>query len=412
MSTVVRMPEVLAGVTEAAISSWLVSEGQQVAVGTPLAEVETEKAVVEYAAEVAGTVLQLVADAGTTIAVGDPIAVVGEPGEQVPDGAAGAPKASAPHHGVPQDAAAEDASDDRPGAARESPRERLFASPLVRRLARERRVDLSDVTGTGPNGRIVRRDLDALPAVAVVTTMAAAAPPAAAVAPSGAASVTEVPLTPMRRAIARRLTESASTVPHFYLQARCRIDKLLALRAEINQSSAIRVSVNDLVLKAVAGALREVPEANATWGETVIHRHETVDVAVAVAIEGGLVTPVLRGVDRLTLTEVSTAVADLAERSRAARLRQEELEGGSFTVSNLGMYGVTAFAAIINPPHAGILAVGLGRQEAVVTDGELGVATVMTVTLSADHRVIDGAVGARWLAAFERRIESPVTMLA
>ncbi len=220
-----------------------------------------------------------------------------------------------------------------------------------------------------------------------------------------------IPLTPMRRAIARRLTESKTTVPHFYLVADCRVDRLLELRREVNESSPVRISVNDFVLKAVAGALRAVPEANATWGDTVIRRHDDVDIAVAVAIDGGLVTPVVRGADRLTLSEVSAAVVDLAERARAGRLKQHELEGGSFAVSNLGMYGTKEFAAIINPPQAGILAVGAARRAPVVDGEQLAVGTVMTVTLSADHRVLDGAVGALLLAAIVERIENPLRAL-
>jgi pyruvate dehydrogenase E2 component (dihydrolipoamide acetyltransferase) len=294
--------------------------------------------------------------------------------------------------------------------------ERRFVSPLVRRLARERGIDLSTITGTGPNGRVVRRDIegaDAAPEAPAYTAAAVPAPapqPAASLAPS-TGGFDEIPLTGMRRAIARRLTESKSTVPHFYLVADCRVERLLELRREVNESSPVRISVNDFVLKAVAGALRAVPDANATWGESVIRRHHDVDIAVAVAIDGGLVTPVVRGADRLSLSEISTAVVDLAERARAGRLKQHELEGGSFAVSNLGMYGTKEFSAIINPPQAGILAVGAARKTPVVDGDQLAVGTVMTVTLSADHRVIDGAVGAQLLAAIVERIENPLRML-
>jgi pyruvate dehydrogenase E2 component (dihydrolipoamide acetyltransferase) len=215
----------------------------------------------------------------------------------------------------------------------------------------------------------------------------------------------------MRRAIARRLTESKSTVPHFYLVADCRVDELVALRKAVNETASTKVSLNDFVLKAAAAAFLDVPEANATWGETAVRRYSTVDMSVAVAIDGGLVTPVLRSVEKQTLTEIARNVADLAERSRAGRLKQHELEGGSFAVSNLGMYGVTEFSAIINPPQSAILAVGLARQQPVVDNGVLAVGTVMTVTLSADHRVLDGALAAQWLAAFVARIEHPISML-
>ncbi|MGZ8803841.1 MAG: 2-oxo acid dehydrogenase subunit E2 [Microbacterium sp.] len=296
-------------------------------------------------------------------------------------------------------------------------------SPLVRRLARERGIDLSAIVGSGPNGRVVRRDIEgadadasrptytAGPAPAASAPQPAASLPAAARPAEPAAGFDEIPLTGMRRAIARRLTESKSTVPHFYLVADCRVDRLLELRREVNESSPVRISVNDFVLKAVAGALAAVPDANATWGDTVIRRHHDVDIAVAVAIDGGLVTPVVRGADRLSLTALSTTVVDLAERARAGRLKQHELEGGSFAVSNLGMYGTKEFSAIINPPQAGILAVGAARRAPVVEDDQLVVGTVMTVTLSADHRVLDGAVGAQLLAAIVERIENPLRML-
>ncbi|HEY6800318.1 MAG TPA: dihydrolipoamide acetyltransferase family protein, partial [Agromyces sp.] len=297
---------------------------------------------------------------------------------------------------------------------------RRFASPIVRRLAREQDVDLSSVVGTGPNGRIVRRDLEAQASGQAAPTRpspSSAAPVGAPATTARAAAAPEgrtedVPVTPMRRAIARRVTQSTSTVPHFFLVADCRVDELLELRRRVNEASPVRISVNDFVLKACAGAFADVPEANATWGETVIHRHHAVDIAVAVTIEGGLVTPVVRGIDRLSLSEVASTVTDLAERARSGHLRQDELEGGSFSVSNLGMYGTSEFSAIINPPHAGILAVGAARKQPVVDDaGALAVGTVMTVTLSADHRVLDGALAAQWLAAFVKRIEQPLSML-
>ena len=284
----------------------------------------------------------------------------------------------------------------------------------MRRLARERGIDLSTIEGTGPGGRIVRRDLDAAPTPAAASP-SAAVPTAAAAPPSAAPAVggetITVPNSRMRRAIARRLTESKSTVPHFYLVADCRVDRLLALRAEANASSPVKLSVNDFVLKAAAAAFLEVPEANATWGEEAITRYTTVDMSVAVAIDGGLVTPVLRSVERMSLSEIARNVADVAERARAGQLRQHELEGGSFAVSNLGMYGVTEFSAIINPPQSAILAVGRATPQPVVVEDRIEVGQVMTVTLSADHRVLDGALAAQWLAAFVRLIENPLGML-
>lgn len=428
MATIIRMPEVLAGSAEAAIQTWLVVEGQQITVGVPLAEVETEKATVEYAAESEGTLLKLLVQEGVSVMVGDPIAIVGEQGESVeelptvPAESVKAEEDEATPSPAPEPetapeltpsplatAPSELVSEDHP----RTPAGRIFASPLVRRLAREQGVDVSDLVGTGPGGRVVRADLERIPAP-IPPAIAATPPAAEAPAPEPMeqdTAFTDTPHTGMRRAIARRLTESKSTVPHFYLVADCLVDELVALRAAVNKTAPAKVSLNDFVLKAAAGAFLDVPEANATWGESAVRRYSTVDMSVAVAVEGGLVTPVLRSVEKQSLTELSRAVSDLADRARAGRLRQQELEGGSFAVSNLGMYGVTEFSAIINPPQSAILAVGLARQQPIVREGELAVGTVMTVTLSADHRVLDGALAAQWLAAFVRRIENPLSIL-
>lgn len=424
MATVIRMPAVLASATEAAIQAWSVAEGQVVEVGDPLADIETEKAVVEYAAEVAGTVGKLIARPGDNLAVGEPIAIVlsaGEGADAIASALAAAGVAEATSASSSREPAAP-ASDTPPtkslvaGSSSEAPSARVFASPIVRRLAREGGLDLGALVGTGPGGRIVRRDLDAAPH-AVDRSLATGTAPVSAVsagasAPgSSAVGFTDLPLTGMRRAIARRLTESKTTVPHFYVTAHVRVDRLLALRAEVNAAADRKVSVNDFVIKAVAGALQDVPAANSTWGGDHIRRFEGVDLAIAVAVDGGLLTPVLRSVQTMTLTEVGAQVAELADRARAGKIRQDELEGGSFSISNLGMYGVDEFSAILNPPQAGILAVGAAKQQPVIVDGELAVGTVMTVTLSADHRVIDGAVAAEWMAAFVRRIENPVSVL-
>lgn len=459
MATTVRMPEVLANTTEAAIQSWSVAVGDSVAVGQPLAEIETDKAVVEYAAEVAGTVLELLVAEGDLVDVGAPIAVVGEPGEtpsaeaapasgpETSTDAAPAPSAtpgaaeSDPESGAPvadaepafdesaagvsqHDLAAPDAHGE---GADGSAAGRRFMSPLVRRLAREHGIDLAGVAGSGPGGRIVRRDIEPLieaAASAPRAEPAAAAPegttaqptqPAAAAASAPVPVPVEaelIPHTRMRRTIARRLVESKTQVPHFYLTAECRVDRLLELRRELNAPGTVKVSVNDLVVKAVAGAFADVPEANRTWTDDGVLQHRTVDVAIAVAIDDGLVTPVVRGVETLSVSELGRRIADLAERARSGGLRQHEIEGGSFSVSNLGMYGTREFSAIINPPHAGILAVGAARKAPVVVDGVLEVGTVMNVTLSADHRVLDGALAARWLAAFVARIEHPLLILA
>lgn len=424
MAVLIRMPEVLANVTEAAIQSWLVSVGDTVSADTPLAEIETEKAMVEFASEHSGVVAELIAPVGETIAVGEPIAILREEGDTDadveavrPDGGAGAPAASAGSTdagsaGTDSTGAGSAGTGSTGAGSAGAPASggRVFSSPIVRRLAREQGIDLGGVVGTGPEGRIVRRDIEALEAGA-----SPAAPAPAAAAPASQAAAGEigeiVPLTGMRKAIARRLTESKSTVPHFYLTAHCRVDELLALRAAANETASRKISVNDLVVKAAAQALADVPDANAVWGGDHIRRFDTVDIAVAVSADGGLLTPVVRDINALSLTALSATIADLAGRARAGRLRQDELEGGSFSISNLGMYGVDEFSAILNPPQSGILAVGAASQRPIVVDGELAVGTVMTVTLSADHRVVDGALAAQWLQAFKTRIEHPLSIL-
>jgi len=470
MAVVVRMPSVLAGATEAALAHWLVSPGDAVSVGTPIAELETEKALVEYAAEEAGVVGRLLLGEGDTAEIGVPIAVLlaaGETGADI-DAALGA---NGPTEPAPAAAATNghDATGTTPRGGR------VFASPLVRKLAGERGVDLAGLAGTGPNGRIVRRDLerflaapDAPARPAPATLPRAPARPAPATAPrapagapftspnpplgpnpplapvavggggeaehapvlddagaaqardgsaAGPGSATLIPHTPMRRAIARRLTESKGGVPHFYLVAECVVDELLGLRGRVNETlpagerGPAKVSVNDFVLAAVAAAFGDVPEANVTWTEEGLLAYRSVDISIAVATEGGLVTPVLRGVEGMRLSAIARESAAIAARARERKLRQHELEGGTFTVSNLGMYGTAEFSAIINPPQSGILAIGAAREQPVVVDGSLSVATVMRCTLSVDHRAIDGALAARWLAAFTARLENPLGAL-
>jgi pyruvate dehydrogenase E2 component (dihydrolipoamide acetyltransferase) len=442
MATVVRMPSVLAGATEAAIAHWLVSPGDTVTAGTPVAEIETEKALVEYAAEEGGVIGRLVLGEGDSGEIGDPIAVLVAAGETEADidAALGVAPAS------PVLAAPAPAS---PGTNGRHARGggRVFASPLVRKLAGERDIDLADLTGTGPHGRIVRRDLERFlatgPAVPGPVASAPAAPQAAPAPPAVAAAATPsapatggtagsdaehdsvrdrassspspaagggtlVPHTPMRRAIARRLAQSKASVPHFYLTAEPVVDELLALRKRVNEASAVKVSVNDFVIAAVAAAFADVPEANVTWSDEGLVTYRSVDISIAVATDGGLVTPVLRGVEGMKLSAIARESAALAGRARERRLRQHELEGGTFTVSNLGMYGTVEFSAIINPPQSGILAVGAARPQPVVSGGAVVPATVMRCTLSVDHRAIDGALAARWLTAFTTRLENPL----
>ena len=452
MASVVRMPSVLAGASEAAIASWLVEPGDSVAVGQPLAEIETEKALVEYAAEEAGVVGRLVLAVGDTGEIGDPIAVLVADGETDADidaalgtetpAAAQAPAPTAliatPAIPAPQDASADAAAPSGTWSTGHRPpksvvdgtsttnghqagvdsRGRIFASPLVRKIAGERGIDLAAIAGTGPNGRIVRRDLEQYLAARPERGAEAAGEIAGDVPQDGRQESAPrpplphgdrlVPPTPMRRASARRLTESKATTPHFYMVTECVVDELLELRKRVNESSPVKISVSDFVVMAVGAAFRDVPEANVTWTDEGMLEHGSVDISIAVATEGGLVTPVLRGVDGKRLSDVARESQDLARRARERRLRQDELEGGTFSISNLGMYGTLEFSGIINPPQSGLLAVGAARQQPVVTDGAVTVATVMRCTLSIDHRALDGALAARWLAAFTTRLEHPL----
>jgi pyruvate dehydrogenase E2 component (dihydrolipoamide acetyltransferase) len=391
MASVVRMPSVLAGATEAAIASWLVAPGDTVAVGDPLAEIETEKAIIEYGAEESGVVGRIVLAAGEVGEIGAPIAVLVKDGETDAD----------------VDAAL--------GQATQAvARTRIFASPIVRKMAREKGIALAAIAGTGPNGRIVRRDLERLADQRLRTAAEAGQPDRAVPQPAAAqasAADTLIPHTPIRRAIARRLTESMATTPHFYLTTECVVDELLGLRKRINETAPVKVSVNDFVIMAAAAAFQDVPEANVTWSDEGLVAHASVDVSIAVATDGGLVTPVLRGVEAKRLSVIAAEAQSLAQRARDRRLLQHELEGGAFSVSNLGMYGTLEFSAIINPPQSGILAVGAAKPQAVVVDGAVTVANVMRCTLSVDHRAIDGALAAGWLAAFTTRIQDPLGMI-
>jgi len=420
MASPIKLPEVAAGATHAVISSWQVNVGDTVTVGQQLAEIETDKAVVELLAEEAGTILQLIGKAGDEMEVGSTIAMLGEPGESAdapvsaPEPAATTVTPATPEVKAPiATPVVETSAPVAPviPAARES-NGRVLVSPIARKLAKESGVDISSIQGTGPGGRIVSRDVTAAPVPAVADSAPIAASSSKELASQEYSSTySTIPHTSMRKAIARRLTESKSTVPHFYLNADCLVDELLTLRKKINESSNVKISVNDMVVRAVAAAFQDVPEANVVWTPDAMIHYESVDISIAVSTDGGLLTPVLRGVEKRSLSNIATTITDLAERSRAGKLRQEELEGGSFAITNLGMFGTSSFSAIINPPQSGILAVGAASQRPVVVDGEISVANVMSVTLSADHRAVDGALAAKWLAAFKIRIENPLTML-
>jgi pyruvate dehydrogenase E2 component (dihydrolipoamide acetyltransferase) len=435
MPKLLRMPEVAANQTEAVLQDWTVAENAPFSAADAIATVETEKAVVDVEAEADGVILRTLVPPGSQVEVGAPIALLGEPGEQVADvdaalaelGVTAAAPAVAPERRLvpddPEGGTANTQTDTvdvpppTPAEATADDRGRVFASPLARRIAREAGLSVGTISGTGPRGRILRRDVEAALASGAAAANGSAAEPARPTAPTPAAPAarqagTDVPHTRMRSAIAARLTESKQTVPHFYLRATVRVDELLRLRAQLNDGTGPRISVNDLVVKAVARAHTMVPEMNVTWGPDAVRRHDSVDVAVAVATERGLLTPVLRDVDARPVSAVATASQDLVERAKAGRLRQDELEGGTISVTNLGMFDVEEFAAIINPPHAAILAVGAVRSEPVVEDGALAVASVLRVTLSVDHRPVDGVVAARWLRAFVSVMETPVRILA
>jgi pyruvate dehydrogenase E2 component (dihydrolipoamide acetyltransferase) len=434
MASVLRMPEVAANATEAVLAEWMVAENVPFAALDTIATVETEKALVDIEAEADGVVLKALVPGGSQVEVGSPIAVLGVPGEQVTDLAAllaglGVEETADPvvpaRRDVPSDPGS--AAPIVPDAPAElpAPNGRIFASPLARRLARTAGIPVEEIGGgTGPRRRILRRDVEraiadrsAATAAARPTAGPAASPvvvPAAAPAARAATGATydEIPHSRLRRAVATRLVESKQTAPHFYLRATLRADRLVALRAELNEGAPTRVSLNDLMIRAVAAAHLRVPEMNVVWTPDAVRAHHTVDIAVAVATDRGLVTPVVRDVASLSVTALAARVRDLAARARDGKLRQDELEGGTISVTNLGMYGVDEFAAIINPPHAAILAVGAVRDEPVVEDGALAVGKLMTVTLSVDHRPVDGVVAARWLAELRELIEHPVRILA
>jgi len=422
MPITVTMPALSPTMTEGTLARWLVKEGDTISAGDVIAEIETDKATMEVETIDDGRIGRLLIAEGTeNVPVNEVIAVILEEDE---DEAALASFAAAPTNGgaVPAAAAAPAVAPAAapvaaaPAAPAAATGDRVFASPLARRMAEQANLDLAALQGSGPNGRIVKRDIEAAlsAGVAVPTAAPAARAPAA---PTPAEPVTadyeEIPLNAMRKTIARRLTESKQTVPHFYLSIDCTLDRLLDLRKDLNsRSDAYKISVNDFVIRAAALALKRHPDINSQWAETALLRHRRVHVAVAVALpNAGLITPVVRDADRKGLAEIAGEMKDLAGRARDGKLMPEDYQGGTFSISNLGMFGIDEFVAVINPPQAAILAVGTGKQRPVVTDGAVAVATVMTATLSADHRVFGGAEGAEFLDTFRQLIEDPLTML-
>ncbi len=443
----ITMPALSPTMEEGNLSKWLVKEGDTVKSGDVIAEIETDKATMEVEAVDEGTVARIVVPAGTEgVKVNTLIAVLAADGEDVAAAAAatgGAAKAEAPKAEAPKEAekpaaaaAPAPAASAPAQAAASSPRvgNGLFSSPLARRIAREAGIDISAVSGSGPHGRVVKSDVEkalasggAKPAAAAPAAAAASAAPAAA--PKGMSedavlklfeegSYELVPHDGMRKTIAKRLQESKQTIPHFYVSVDVELDALLALRAQLNDSAprkedkpAYKLSVNDMVIKAMALALRDVPDANVSWTDTNMVKHKHADVGVAVSIPGGLITPIIRKAETKTLSTISNEMKDLGKRAKERKLKPEEYQGGTTAVSNMGMMGVKNFAAVVNPPHATILAVGAGEERVVVKGGEIKIVNAMTVTLSTDHRCVDGALGAELLGAFKRYIENPMGML-
>jgi pyruvate dehydrogenase E2 component (dihydrolipoamide acetyltransferase) len=435
MPTEILMPALSPTMEEGTLAKWLVKEGDEVSSGDLLAEIETDKATMEFEAVDEGIVGKiLVAEGSEGVKVNSPIAVLLGEGESADDiGSSSAPaQAEAPkpesEASMPENASASPAP--APAASAAADGSRLFASPLARRIAKDKGLDLNQIKGSGPHGRIVKADVESAQPGQAAAPAAAASPataPAASGMPSGptAAQVVkmyedrdyeEVALDGMRKTVAARLTEAKQTIPHFYLRRDIKLDALLKFRSELNkqlETRGVKLSVNDFIIKACALALQAVPDANAVWAGDRMLRLKPSDVAVAVAVDGGLFTPVLKDAELKSLSALSAEMKDLAGRARDRKLAPHEYVGGSFAISNLGMFGIDNFDAVINPPHGAILAVGAGTKKPIVgEDGELSVATVMSVTLSVDHRVIDGALGAELLQSIIDSLENPMVMLA
>jgi pyruvate dehydrogenase E2 component (dihydrolipoamide acetyltransferase) len=424
MATNILMPALSPTMTEGTLSRWLKKEGEDVRAGDVIAEIETDKATMEVEAVDEGVLGKiLVADGTEGVKVNEPIAILVEQGEAVPTAApAAAPAPAKPAPAAPQQTAAQPAAP-RPatpgGNGHDTAQdERIFVSPLARRMAKQAGIDLAALKGSGPNGRIVKADIEgALQKAPPVAPRPAAPAPATRPTAAVAAPHTLVPHSSIRKVIARRLTEAKSTIPHFYVSMDVEIDAMIRLMNELNAKSpkegpdVYLITINDLVIKASAATLRRVPAVNAAWTDEGMALFEDVDISIAVAIPDGLITPIVRRADQKGLATISREMKDLAGRARGGKLKPEEFQGGGFSISNMGMFGVTEFAAIINPPQAAILAVAAGQKRPVVKNDSLAVATVMTCTLSVDHRVVDGALGARWLREFKRIVEDPLSLL-
>ena len=442
MPVEVILPKVDMDMATGQISRWFVAEGASVKQGDVLFEIETDKAAMEIDAPASGILRNITGKERVDIPVGQAVAWIYAEGEAAGASPVAPPAGETPAKPAEVTAALPIASQDKDEASvpqnrSESDSGGVRATPLARRLAREAGLDLTSVSGTGPHGRVVKADVEAAIAGGGVKAAApaAAAPSAGSAAPAvkpmsddavlklfEEGSYELVPHDNMRKTIARRLVEAKSTIPHFYLTIDCELDALLALRKQLNDAAPVRktekgevpaykLSVNDMIIKAMAMALVEVPDANASWTESAMVKHKHADVGVAVSIPGGLITPIVRRAEEKSLSAISNEMKDLASRARTRKLKPEEYQGGTTAVSNLGMFGIKDFAAVINPPHATILAVGAGEERAVVKNGEIKIATVMSVTLSTDHRAVDGALGAELIGAFKRLIENPMAML-
>lgn len=445
MAIEIFMPALSPTMEEGTLANWLVKEGDTVSSGDVIAEIETDKATMEVESIDDGVMAKILVEAGTdNVPVGQIIAIMAEEGEDVADievpSATAAPAAPKVEEAAPAATAADtsapanDSTQVTDAVTQSNVKslaagDRIKASPLAKRIAAHEGLDIASIAGTGPHGRIVKRDVEAAisggtatvapastePAPLAATSTAATAPAAAAVyPPHDDIPFREERLSNMRKTIAKRLTESKTTVPHFYLTIECEIDKLLAQRKELNgklAESGIKISVNDFIIRACGLALRKVPAANVQFAGDKMYWYERADISMAVAIDGGLVTPVIRGADQMGLADIAAASKDLALKARDGKLMPEDYAGGTFSISNLGMFGIKEFSAVINPPQGAILAIGAGEQRPVVKDGALAVATVMSCTISCDHRAVDGAVGAEFLAAFKSFIEDPITML-
>lgn len=423
MAHLLRVPEIAAGTTEAVLAAWPVPENSPYSATDVIATVETAKAVIDIEAEENGVILRRLVPEGADVAVGQPIALIGAPGESA-DNIENELRAQGITPGMPTVAARPaPAEAGLPAASVDGAPDRTFISPIARRLARAAGLDPRDISGTGPNGRIMRRDVElaartvAHPAEVLTQVSPQTQPQGepespAAVSRPEPADYREVPHSRVRQAIASRLTESKQTIPHFYLSGSARVGKLLRLRAELNEGArGVRISLNDLVIKAVAHTHQLVPAMNVVWTPDAVRSFTSVDIGIAIASPRGLVTPVLRSVDRRGIAVIAAAVKDLAERAGAGRLTPRELEGGTTTVTNLGMFGTESFAAIVNPPQASILAVGAVHRAPVVKNDKLAVGSVMEVTLSVDHRAVDGSAAAEWMRAFVSVIQHPAQIL-